>query len=427
MSGYVARRPEAGRPLYQERFRAPGKGVGRPVLRTTWSGQFTKRKIMKHLKIAFFCWESLYAERVGGLANAATNLAETLAQRHEVHFFTRGEGRDAEINNVHYHYCRPAGEDIVRYCSDMSQKMLDRFGEFDRPAFDLLHFHDWHVVDALTRLRERETVFTYHSTEFGRSGNRYSDERLFPAISGAERRGGEIAKRVTAVSSTLRREAMNLYDIPDWKIDVVQNGIIPGHYRADVDPEAVKRRYGFDPGAPLILFVGRLMWQKGPDMLVDAAPRLLQEHADSQFAFVGDGQMRRGLEAQARSLPVRFLGRLDDADYVSLLNASDIVAIPSRNEPFGLVLLEAWSAGRCVVASDVGGLAENIEHGTDGVKVQPRPDSIARGLSLASDSPALSLAMGRRGFDKVMEEFPWSRVRERMENSYRKARETLLC
>ncbi|MFA6672183.1 MAG: glycosyltransferase family 4 protein, partial [Methanoculleus sp.] len=369
---------------------------------------------------AFFCWESLYAERVGGLANAATNLAETLARHHEVHFFTRGEGGDTEVNGVRYHYCRPSGEGIVRYCSDMSRRMIDRFDEFDTPSFDLLHFHDWHVVDALRRLRDRETIFTYHSTEFGRNGNASSRRWPFPEISGIERCGASIAKRVTAVSSTLRREAMSLYDIPDWKIDVVANGIVPGHYQADVDPEAVKRRYGFDPDSPLILFVGRLAWQKGPDMLVDAAPHLLREHADGQFAFIGDGQMRRGLETRARSLPIRFLGRLDDADYVRLLNASDIVAIPSRNEPFGLVLLEAWSAGRCVVASDVGGLSENIEHGTDGVKVQPHPDSIAEGLSLAADSSERSLSMGREGLDKVKKEFQWSRVAERIEESYRK-------
>jgi glycosyltransferase involved in cell wall biosynthesis len=213
---------------------------------------------------------------------------------------------------------------------------------------------------------------------------------------------------------------MNLYDIPDWKIDVVANGIVPGHYQADVDPEAVKRRYGFDPDSPLILFVGRLAWQKGPDMLVDAAPHLLREHADGQFAFIGDGQMRHGLETRARSLPVRFLGRLADAEYVELLNASDIVAIPSRNEPFGLVLLEAWSAGRCVVASDVGGLSENIEHGTDGVKVQPHPDSIGEGLSRVADSPEKALSMGREGLEKVKKEFPWSRVAERMEDAYAK-------
>lgn len=409
------------------RFR-PGSFEPASALRDGIGADYTG-ELMEQLKIAFFCWESLYAERVGGLANAATHLAETLAQHHEVHFFTRGEGRDVEINGVRYHYCRPAGEDIVRYCSDMSRRMIDRFDEFDTPSFDLLHFHDWHVVDVLHRLRERETIFTYHSTEFGRNGNAPSTRWPFPEISGIERYGGSIAKRVTAVSSTLRREAMDLYKIPDWKIDVVPNGIVPAHYQARVDPAEVKRRYGFDPDSPLILFIGRLAWQKGPDMLVDAVPRLLREHAENEVAFIGDGQMRRALEARARSLPVRFLGRLSDTEYVTLLNASDTVAIPSRNEPFGLVLLEAWSAGRCVVASDVGGLSENIEHGADGVKVQPHPDSIAEGLSLVADSPGKALSMGQKGLSKVKRCFGWSRVAERMEDSYHKITEqnTPLC
>ncbi len=114
---------------------------------------------------------------------------------------------------------------------------------------------------------------------------------------------------------------------------------------------------------------------------------------------------------------------------MTLLNASDVVAIPSRNEPFGLVLLEAWSAGRCVVASDVGGLAENIEHEADGVKVQPHPDSIALGLSRVADCPGKALSMGQKGLSKVKRCFGWSRVAERMEGSYGRAMEhdTLLC
>ena len=69
---------------------------------------------MESLKVAFFCWESMYAERVGGLASAATNLAETLAKKHEVHYFTRGWMPDQTINNVSYHYCRPQGGNTVQ-------------------------------------------------------------------------------------------------------------------------------------------------------------------------------------------------------------------------------------------------------------------------------------------------------------------------
>ena len=64
---------------------------------------------MESLKIAIFCWESLYAERVGGLAPAATHLAQTLAQHHEVHYFTRGWIPDQTIKGVSYHYCQPQG------------------------------------------------------------------------------------------------------------------------------------------------------------------------------------------------------------------------------------------------------------------------------------------------------------------------------
>ncbi len=383
---------------------------------------------MESLKIAFFCWESLYSERVGGLASAATQLAETLAQRHEVHFFTRG-WEDTEINGVHYHCCQPTGDDIIQYCADMSRGMVDRFHTFDAPSFDILHFHDWHVVEALHHLQDRETIFTFHSTEYGRNGNHFGDGWVFREISGKEWYGGLIAKRVTAVSATLRHEAMQIYNVPDWKIDVVPNGVVPHQYKAHVDRGAVKQRYGIDPSSPLVLFVGRLAYQKGPDMLVDAVPTLLQHHEDGQFIFIGDGDMRRTLEERTKTLPVRFLGRVSDAEYISLLNSCDIVVIPSRNEPFGLVLLEAWSAERCVVASDVGGLAENIEHGTDGVKVRPNPEAIADGLVSVTNSQERIDALGRKGREKVDHHFRWTRIADRMADSYRKISrsDSMLC
>jgi len=378
---------------------------------------------MDRLKIAHFCWESLYSERVGGLASASTHLAETQAEEHEVHFFTRGRDIDAEIQGVQYHYCQPSGDDIVSYCASMSQGMVDRFREYDLPAFDVLHFHDWHVVHALHQLQDRPTVLTLHSTEYGRNGNRNGEGWEFLEISGKECYGGSIAKRVTTVSSALLDEAVHLYDIPEWKVDVVPNGIVSQNYRADVDPEAVKGAYGIEEGCPLILFVGRLAYQKGPDLLLDAMPELLRQCGDVQVLMVGEGNMRQTLEEKSRMMPVRFLGYLPDSQYVPLLNASDIVVIPSRNEPFGLVLLEAWSAGRCVVASDVGGLSENIDHGMDGIKVYPRSDDIADGLAGVAEHPGRIVSLGKQGQKKVEERFHWESVAERMNEIYKKTYE----
>jgi glycogen synthase len=261
---------------------------------------------MESQKIAFFCWESLYAERVGGLACAATNLAETLAKNHEMHYFTRGSMPDQTINNVHYHYCRPSGNNPVEYCDTMSNAMVEQFHQQDAgDRFDVLHFHDWHPIQALHHLQERETILTFHSTEYGRNGNQYGNWEEFRQVSGKEWYGGLIAKRITTVSSTLKNEIMHLYNVPDWKCDVVPNGIMPRQYRADIDAGAVKQAYGIHPYAPLILFVGRLAYQKGPDIFIDAIRKVCEHRWDARVIVAGDGGMRAYLQGRAHNLPDR--------------------------------------------------------------------------------------------------------------------------
>jgi glycosyltransferase involved in cell wall biosynthesis len=374
---------------------------------------------MESLKVAFFCWESMYAERVGGLANAATNLAETLAKDHEVHFFTRGWVQDQVINDVSYHYCRPQGNNTVQYCEDMSNQMVEQFRQTDqKKRFDILHFHDWHPIQALHRLQDRETILTFHSTEFGRNGNQYGDWWEYREISGKEWYGGLIAKRVTAVSTVMKNEVMRLYNIPDWKCDIVPNGIVPRQYHANIDPGEVKQRYGIHPYAPLILFIGRLVYQKGPDLFIEALRTVCRDRWDAKVIVAGDGGMRQFLQERARDLPVNFVGYIPDSEYIRLLNACDLVVIPSRNEPFGLVLLEAWSAEKPVVACDVGGLSENIDTFVNGIKVQTDPGSLAWGISTLIGDPTNAEVLGRRGRAKVDRQFLWSPIANRMEGTY---------
>jgi len=376
---------------------------------------------MESLKIGFFCWESMYAERVGGLASAATNLAETLARNHDVHFFTRGWMPDQEINGVSYHYSRPQGGNTVQYCEDMSSQMVGQFQQADREEkFDILHFHDWHVVPALHRLQDRDTILTFHSTEYGRNGNQFGDWWEFREVSGKEWYGGLIAKRVTAVSTVMKNEIMQLYNVPDWKCDVVPNGIVPRQYQAHVDPGEVKRAYGIHPYAPLILFIGRLVYQKGPDLLVDAVRKVCEHRWDAKVVVAGDGGMRQYLQDRAKDLPVNFVGYVPDSEYIRLLNACDLVVIPSRNEPFGLVLLEAWSAEKPVVACDVGGLSENIDPFINGIKVNPEPGSLAWGMSNVIDEPWNGEKLGRRGRSKVDRVFLWDPIAQRMTDTYSK-------
>ncbi|MGA9140580.1 MAG: glycosyltransferase family 4 protein [Methanocella sp.] len=373
------------------------------------------------LKIAFFCWESIYSERIGGLSPGATYLAEVLARDNEVHFFTRG-GADRTIKGVQYHYVQPFAGNIVDYSRDMCEKMVQRFKEFDSPPFDILHFHDWHVVDALHRLRDRNTVMTFHSTEYGRAGNRIGDWWEAREISGKEWYGAFVVKQLTAVSHTLKNEIMWLYNVPYEKVEVISNGIFPEVYEAVIDPGEVKRSYGIHPYAPLVFFVGRMEYQKGPDLLAAAVPLVLRQRWDVQFIMAGQGSMKYELQARCNGMPVRFAGYIPDSEYIRLLNACDTIVVPSRNEPFGLVPLEAWSARKCPVVSDVGGLAENVANFRDGVKVYLDPASIAWGISYVLSDPSRAAAFGRNGRRKVEKQFLWNLVAGKMMEIYRKVK-----
>ncbi len=373
---------------------------------------------MESLKLGFFCWESLHAVRLGGLANAATHLAEALAKNHEVHFFTRGESPDREVAGVSYHYCQPEGENIVDYCRSMSRQMVDRFAQVDG-NFDYLHFHDWHTVEALRALQDRDTIFSFHSTEFGRHGNTVGTEQIYRDITEIERTGAHLAQQVTAVSGVLRDEVVSLYEIPEEKCEVVPNGVIPREYQRTVSAERVKKEYGVPPDAPMIFFIGRLEHQKGPDLLLDGVPDVLGEHPDAHLLIAGNGLMLAGLQATVRGMPVRFLGLIPDAEYVRLLNAADLVVIPSRNEPFGLVLLEAWSASRAVVATNVGGLSENIDHLIDGVKVAVSSAAIAQGINRVIGNPSRLRALGAEGRQKIETRFRWDAIAGTFTGIYR--------
>ncbi len=384
---------------------------------------------METKKIAFLSWESMHSLRFGGQAPAVTGLAEALARMgHEVHFFTANAGSqrgDEEIAGINYHRCSfDTGGNILWHCHNMSMAMLHRLRSEERHGrFDLVHGHDWHVVDALHELKgSRPLLLTFHSTEFGRNGGEYGDWWEYREISGKEWYGGYIADRITTVSHTMKGELSMLYRIPHWKVDVVPNGIEQKRYEANADPGRIKERYGIHPLAPVILFVGRLVRQKGPDLLVEAVPRVLAHRWDAKFIFVGGGGMEWQLKGRANQLGVsgsmRFAGYVSEEEKIALLKSCDMVAMPSRNEPFGIVLLEAWSASKAPVAADIGALAENIDNFKDGIKVYHHPESIAWGINRIIDDPAYVAELGKRGRIKVRKKFAWPIIGKGMEEAY---------
>ena len=385
------------------------------------------------MRVAIFSWESLQSIAVGGVAVHVSELARSLASLgRQVHLFTR-RGPDqspyAFIDGVHHHRCSYQGSsDFIKDTDRMCAGFLHRLAQVERQdgRFDVLHAHDWLTAKTLSWARAlpggaRFHVFTVHSTEFGRCGNAHCDGRSRD-IRDREWEGAYHADRVIAVSRHLRDEVQNIYAVPDGKMHVVYNGVDVARFDIPVDPGQVKPRYGVAPMDPTVLFCVRMAWQKGPDILLEAIPPLLGFYPHAKFIFAGDGDMRWGLEERARRLGVahatRFLGLRSGSELVELYKSCDLVCIPSRNEPFGIVLLEAWAAGKPVVATSTGGPAELISHGVNGLSIHDNPDSVGWGIGTLFMDFDNVRRMGRNGRKTLMQGFDWDTVGHRVAGVY---------
>lgn len=378
------------------------------------------------MRIAMLSWESLHSIAVGGVGVHVTELAAALERKgHEVHVFTRmGHGQPDydRIDGVHYHRCPfQLNGNFVDEVNDMCRSFVHHLFRTEDfiGAFDVVHAHDWLASNALIWTKQgrgRKGVFTIHSTEYGRCGNNFGGGQS-ARIRDHERAGTEWADRVIAVSNSLKNEVRWMYGVPEWKVAVVSNGVNVHNYDGWIDPGEVKRRYGIGPLDPTVLFSGRMVYQKGPDLLVESIPFILRFYPSAKFLFAGDGEMRSAVERRAHALGVghatRFIGHQRDGALTNLYKACDAVCVPSRNEPFGIVLLEAWSAGKPVVSTQNGGPNEFVWHEVNGLKVYANPNSIAWGLGTLFTNFEWARWMGRNGRIAAETAFGWDTVADR--------------
>jgi len=207
-----------------------------------------------------------------------------------------------------------------------------------------------------------------------------------------------------------------MYEVPDWKISTIYNGVNVANFDGFIEPAEVKQRYGVGPGDPTVLFVGRLVEQKGPDLLIETIPSILKYYPQAKFLFAGEGELRESVELRARQLGVanatRFVGFQNNGTLADLYKACDVVCVPSRNEPFGIVILEAWSAGKPVVCTKNGGPEEFVWHNVTGLKVNANPDSIAWGLGTLFADFEWGRWMGRNGRIAAETVFTWDAIAE---------------
>jgi glycogen(starch) synthase len=312
----------------------------------------------------------------GGLARHVRKLAEHLVDREdvEVHVLTRGDERmpaEDELEGVWVHRVREPRRprdlgEFVAWVEHMNADMLAAGVELgDRFEFDLVHGHDWLVAVAGDHLANRfrcPLVVTIHATECGRHQGWVKDHPQ-AYIHGIEHWMANRADRVITCSHYMRGHVADIYGLEEDRVSVIPNGIDPLDLQPVEHLERLRRNFAA-PDERLVLLVGRLVYEKGFQLALDALPGLIERLGDVRFLVAGSGTHEEQLRAQARDLGLdahgTFLGWIGDDVLHSLYRIADLCVIPSIYEPFGLVALEAMASGCPCIVADTGGLREIV-------------------------------------------------------------------
>ncbi len=289
---------------------------------------------------------------------------------------------------------------------------------------DIFHAHDWLAATAGIGLKHvfRKPFFaTIHSTEIGRRNGIHLDYEKM--IHETEAWLTYEAWRVICCSDYMVSHAKWAFGLPEDKLVMVPNGVDIESYSKIriVDLTEFRRRFAL-PQEKIVLFVGRLVYEKGVQVLINAIPKVL-EKTNAKFIIVGNGYMKERLmklvENMSLAHKVLFTGFVDDDTLKKLQKCADVSVVPSLFEPFGIVALEAMAARSPVVVSDTGGLSEIVDHGIDGVKVYTgSPDSLAWGITKVLTDEKYGKQLMINAYKKVREKYNWDKIAQQTRANY---------
>lgn len=290
---------------------------------------------------------------------------------------------------------------------------------------DLFHAHDWLVANASIGLKHvfrKPLLATIHSTEVGRRNGVHTDyERM---IHETEAWLTYEAWRVICCSNYMVSHVRWAFGLPEDKLVMIPNGVETKEYwGSSIELHQFRRRFAL-PEEKIVLFVGRLVYEKGIHVLISAVSKIL-EKVNAKFVVVGNGYMQDSLSEHVKRIglahKVLFTGFVDDETLRNLQKCADVSVVPSLFEPFGIVALEAMAAKSPVVISDTGGLSEIVEHEVTGLKVYPdNPDSLAWGVTRVLLDEDYAKRLRENAYRMVLEKFNWEKISQQTKNIYEK-------
>ena len=378
------------------------------------------------MKILMLTWE--YPPRiVGGIARVVNDLSKRLIKDgHDVYVVTYREGsapyyendKGVHVYRVDNYMINP--NNFIDWIMQLNFNMVAKVNELIAKGekFDVIHAHDWLVAYAAKTLKnsyDLPLVSTIHATEAGRNGGIHDEVQRY--INDTEWMLTYESSEVIVNSKFMKNDLQRLFGLPYEKINVVANGINSTAY-SGVEYAADNEK--------IILFMGRLVYEKGVQHLISAMPKILENYHDAKLVIAGKGGMLDELKAQVEAMglgqKVYFTGYLNAKQVSKMYKCADISVFPSTYEPFGIVALEAMLAGVPTVVSDVGGLNEIVEHGVDGMKSYAgNPNSLADSILELLFNPQLCESISKKAKTKVKNEYSWTKIAQDTHFIYQKA------
>lgn len=317
-------------------------------------------------------------------------------------------------------------EDLVPWTLAFNIGLIHRaMGELLDEAPDVLHAHDWLVAYAGVVLKDLCTlplVSTIHATEHGRHGGTLPGptQRFVHRV---ERWLVAESERVITCSAFMRKEVEAALGADEARLEMIPNQVDLSPF---AQPAPSVRSTVWSDGRPLILFAGRLEYEKGVQTALDALQEIERQVPGVGLLVAGDGTYRSALQAQVNELGlqdrVRFEGFVDEVRLRSLYRSADLAIVPSLYEPFGLVALEAMASETPVVVADAGGLREFVQHEVSGLRFRPGDArALARAATRVLLDPALGRRLAREARSSLDARGSWNTAAARTAEAYRRA------
>ncbi len=383
------------------------------------------------MKVLMLSWE-YPPKSVGGLAQHVYDLTTALAETgEEVHLVTVGShGAPVyeQVNGVRVYRVYPyqvSSPDFVTWVTQLNVAMVERCISVLNEIGDvhLVHAHDWLVAYAARAVKHAyrlPLVATIHATEYGRNYGLHNDTQRH--ISDVEWWLNYEAWKVICCSFYMKGEVQHVFQIPDDKIRIIPNGVNVENFK--VRNHKARRDLYAAPDEKIIFYVGRLVREKGVQVLLDAAPAILSRYPQTKFVIAGkgphEGALRHQVSTKGIANRVYFTGYIDDETRNSLYSWASVAVFPSLYEPFGIVALEAMAARTPVVVSDTGGLGEIVRHGMDGLKAYPgNSKSLADMVLWLLNDPETADILKTQAYRRVVEDFNWRKIARQTVEVYR--------